>query len=271
MTTHETDHPEDDTDTDVVDADEVGDDEPDDLELDPTDEDDDESVLLTETEPGSVLPPEGETDEPGEPDDEEVGYFERTDANSGQVLNDIETTDEADLAEAPQPFDQPEVADVPETETETDEAATTDFGETADVPETVGAAEVPETVGAAEVPETVGAAVAAEEAVEPSPMERLEPVGPNSPVDPGTGSYEDRWTAIQASFIDDPRRAVESASALVAQLWEEIEHSIAVQRQGLEEGWQASDRTTDDLRVAMQEYRALYTRFVDFTPGPLGV
>lgn len=206
--------------------------------------DDDESVLLTESEPGSVLPPDDEAVDDDEP--EESGYFETTDATSTESDETVDD-DEADFAEVPEPAD------------EIDEVDDDDEADFAEVPEPV------DETDEVEEPE-VTEAVVAEEAVEPSPMERLAPVGADAPLDPGTGSVADRWTTIQAGFIDDPRRAVESASALVAQLWQDIERSIAVQQQSLEEGWQAGERSTDDLRVAMQEYRALYDRFVAFTP-----
>jgi hypothetical protein len=96
-------------------------------------------------------------------------------------------------------------------------------------------------------------------------LERLEPVGPDRPVDPGTGGYQERWTAIQTGFIDDPHRAVESASALMAEMWGEIERSIADEREVVEGRWQSSERSTDDLRAAMQDYRGLYARLTSFT------
>jgi hypothetical protein len=97
------------------------------------------------------------------------------------------------------------------------------------------------------------------------PLQKLAPVGPDTAIDPGTGSYQDRWDAIQAGFIDDPGRTVESASALVAEIWDEIERSITDEREGVESRWRSSESSTDDFRVAMQDYRALYNRFMRFT------
>jgi hypothetical protein len=108
-------------------------------------------------------------------------------------------------------------------------------------------------------------AVAVDRTPESDPLQKLAPVGPDTAVDPGTGSYQDRWGAIQAGFIDDPGRTVESASALVAEIWDEIERSITDEREGVESRWQSTESSTDDLRVVMQDYRALYDRFIRFT------
>jgi hypothetical protein len=97
------------------------------------------------------------------------------------------------------------------------------------------------------------------------PLQKLAPVGPDTAIDPGTGSYQDRWGAIQAGFIDDPRRTVESASTLVAEVWDETVRTITHEREGVDGRWQSTESSTDDLREVMQDYRALYTRYVGFT------
>jgi hypothetical protein len=97
--------------------------------------------------------------------------------------------------------------------------------------------------------------------------DKLAPVGPDSAVDPGTGSYEDRWGAIQAGFIDDPGRTVESASALLAEISDDITRAITGEREGIDDRWRTTESSTDDLRVAMQDYRALYGRLTSFPPG----
>ena len=84
-------------------------------------------------------------------------------------------------------------------------------------------------------------------------------------MDPGAGSYQDRWGAIQAGFIDDPRRTVESAGALVAEIWDETVRAITDQREGVDHRWQSTESSTDDLRAVMQDYRELYTRLMRFS------
>lgn len=105
--------------------------------------------------------------------------------------------------------------------------------------------------------------VAVDRTPESDPMQKIAPVGPDTAMDPG--SYQDRWGAIQAGFIDDPRRTVESASALVAEIWDETARAITDEREGVDGRWQSTESSTDDLRVAMQDYRALYARFMRFT------
>jgi hypothetical protein len=95
-----------------------------------------------------------------------------------------------------------------------------------------------------------------------SVQQQLEPVGPDSPLDPGDGSYQERWSAIQGAFVDEPFRAVESAGALVAQMWHDFERSVSDQRAALDGGWNDGS-TTDDLREAFKEYRQLYQRFTN--------
>jgi hypothetical protein len=104
-----------------------------------------------------------------------------------------------------------------------------------------------------------------DETPEPDPLQKLAPVGPEAAMDPGTGSYQDRWGAIQAGFIDDPRRTVETASALVTEIWDETVRAITEEREGIEGRWQNAESSTDDLRMAMQDYRSLYARLCDFT------
>jgi hypothetical protein len=107
--------------------------------------------------------------------------------------------------------------------------------------------------------------VADDRTPESDPLQKIAPVGPDTAMDPGTGSYQDRWGAIQAGFIDDPRRTVESASALVAEIWDETVRAITDEREGVEGRWQSTESSTDDLRAAMQDYRALYARFIRLT------
>lgn len=118
--------------------------------------------------------------------------------------------------------------------------------------------------------ETGTSGLEAEEPVEAQdpivdPVQKLAPVDPETALDPGAGRYDDRWAAIQAGFIDDPRRTVESASALVAEIWDETARTLADERQDVEDRWQSAESSTDDLRVAMQDYRGLYARYVGFT------
>ncbi len=72
-----------------------------------------------------------------------------------------------------------------------------------------------------------------------------------------------RWESIQASFVDDPRRAVQEADSLVAELTQTIQRSFDEHRQRLESAWsQGNQASTEDLRLALQQYRAYFTRLL---------
>lgn len=72
-----------------------------------------------------------------------------------------------------------------------------------------------------------------------------------------------RWEAIQASFVDEPRRAVEDADALVAGAMKRLAETFARERSGLEEQWdRGGDVSTEDLRIALKRYRAFFGRLL---------
>jgi hypothetical protein len=82
----------------------------------------------------------------------------------------------------------------------------------------------------------------------------------------GTRQLEDlrgRWAGIQAGFVDDPHKAVQEADALVSSAIKQIEERFSDQRAQLEkQGSKGSEASTEDLRVAMQNYRALFDRLL---------
>jgi hypothetical protein len=75
-----------------------------------------------------------------------------------------------------------------------------------------------------------------------------------------------RWSSIQTNFVDQPRKAVEDADSLVVGALKQIQESFAVQRANLEKKWRHGDNvSTEDLRVALQHYRAFFDRLMSFT------
>jgi hypothetical protein len=73
-----------------------------------------------------------------------------------------------------------------------------------------------------------------------------------------------RWSDIQASFVDEPRRAVEQADALVSDVITEIGDSFAKQRTRLEAQWdRGGEVSTEDLRQTLQRYRSFFSRLLD--------
>jgi hypothetical protein len=76
--------------------------------------------------------------------------------------------------------------------------------------------------------------------------------------------FRTRWTDIQSSFVDEPRRSVEQADVLVAEVIKRLANSFAEERSRLEGQWgHGDDVSTEDLRVALQRYRAFFDRLLN--------
>jgi hypothetical protein len=72
-----------------------------------------------------------------------------------------------------------------------------------------------------------------------------------------------RWKEIQTAFVDEPRKAVEQADGLVASAMKRLAEVFAQERAGLEQQWDRGDNvSTEDLRVALQRYRAFFDRLL---------
>lgn len=72
-----------------------------------------------------------------------------------------------------------------------------------------------------------------------------------------------RWNTIQTNFIDEPRRAVKDADALVASAIKQISEVFTDQRSQLEKQWSRGDEiSTEDLRLALQQYRSFFSRLL---------
>jgi hypothetical protein len=77
------------------------------------------------------------------------------------------------------------------------------------------------------------------------------------------GDLRTRWDGIQTNFVDDPRRAVEEADALVAATIQRLAESFANGRTRLEQQWSRGDQvSTEDLRVALTRYRSFFHRLL---------
>ncbi len=78
-----------------------------------------------------------------------------------------------------------------------------------------------------------------------------------------TDDFRARWEGIQTGFVDEPRRAVEHADALVADLMQRLADSFSQERRSLEAQWdRGDDVSTEDLRVALQRYRSFFDRLL---------
>lgn len=75
--------------------------------------------------------------------------------------------------------------------------------------------------------------------------------------------FRSRWDAIQTGFVDEPRRSVEQADQLVAEAIKRLAEGFAAERDKLEAQWdRGDDISTEDLRVALQRYRAFFDRLL---------
>jgi len=74
---------------------------------------------------------------------------------------------------------------------------------------------------------------------------------------------QERWNAIQTGFVDEPRRAVQDADALVDDIVKRLADSFANARTRLEGRWDRGDNvSTEDLRLALQQYRSFFKRLL---------
>lgn len=72
-----------------------------------------------------------------------------------------------------------------------------------------------------------------------------------------------RWTDVQAGFVDEPRKSVEAADALVAEAIQQLAESFSDARASLERDWsRGEDVSTEDLRRTLQRYRAFFGRLL---------
>lgn len=75
--------------------------------------------------------------------------------------------------------------------------------------------------------------------------------------------FNARWSEIQTGFVDEPRRAVQQADALVSDVIKRIADSFGSERAGLERQWdRGDDVSTEDLRQALQRYRSFFSRLL---------
>jgi hypothetical protein len=78
-------------------------------------------------------------------------------------------------------------------------------------------------------------------------------------------NFRARWDQAQTSFVDEPRRAVEQADGLVANVVQRIAEQFSNERAKLEGQWSKGDNvSTEDLRQALRRYRSFFDRLLSF-------
>lgn len=87
----------------------------------------------------------------------------------------------------------------------------------------------------------------------------------SAPLFPGAEleTLRTRWKEVQTAFVDEPRKAVEQADGLVASAMKRLAEVFSEERSRLEKQWDRGDSvSTEDLRVALQRYRAFFDRLL---------
>ena len=70
-----------------------------------------------------------------------------------------------------------------------------------------------------------------------------------------TAHRHDRWTAIQSTFVDDPRASVVAAADLVTEAIETLVTATRERERSLRGEWDRDGADTEDLRNALRDYR----------------
>jgi hypothetical protein len=75
------------------------------------------------------------------------------------------------------------------------------------------------------------------------------------------------WSQIQATFVDDPRGSVTQAAGMVDEAIEAFIVAARKRQAWLASSWQGPEAGTEELRTALQDYRALWRSMTE-TPQP---
>jgi hypothetical protein len=100
---------------------------------------------------------------------------------------------------------------------------------------------------------------------EGAPSEDARPDGAAAPLIPSEEAdrVREQWGQVQGEFVDQPRAAVEQADRLVADLMQRLAAQFSETRSDLERRWDGQeDVSTEDLRVAMTQYRSFFERLL---------
>jgi hypothetical protein len=75
--------------------------------------------------------------------------------------------------------------------------------------------------------------------------------------------FRKQWDGIQSRFVDDPHAAIQQADSLTSEVIEKITGMFASELNSLQNQWhENNDVTTEDLRQALQRYRARFDSLV---------
>ena len=101
-------------------------------------------------------------------------------------------------------------------------------------------------------------------AVVPAPDAEPEPARA-APVAGDSTSADARWHEILTMFVDDPRSSVELAAGLVDDSAEALVTFVQERQHALLSAWQGDDAGTEEMRIALQQYRTFWNRIEDLS------
>lgn len=114
-------------------------------------------------------------------------------------------------------------------------------------------AEYPEGQEVQDRPQPATATARPEEGAHPTPLFSSE----------DAQSLRSHWDQVQAGFVDDPRRAVQDADSLVAEVIKRLADTFADERSKMEQQWGSGENvSTEDLRMALRRYRSFFDRLL---------
>ncbi|WP_330285667.1 hypothetical protein [Streptomyces sp. NBC_00576] len=95
------------------------------------------------------------------------------------------------------------------------------------------------------------------------PAARTEDEAPQLLTPEDEEGFRTRWQEVQNEFVDDPRDAVHTADALVADVMQKLAATFADHKQELEGQWNRGEQAdTEDLRLALRHYRSFFNRLL---------
>ncbi|AYG78706.1 hypothetical protein DWB77_00814 [Streptomyces hundungensis] len=75
--------------------------------------------------------------------------------------------------------------------------------------------------------------------------------------------FRARWQQIQSRFVDDPKDSVNAADQLVAETMQALATTFSSHKRDLEGQWHRGEKVpTEDLRLALQQYRSFFNRLL---------
>jgi hypothetical protein len=78
-----------------------------------------------------------------------------------------------------------------------------------------------------------------------------------------TDRFRENWRSLQSDFVDDPKRAVQQADELVAEVMQTLASTFADHKRTLEVQWSGGGvAQTEDLRLALQQYRVFFQQLL---------